>query len=398
MIDRPTYLDAIKPFVGTNVIKVLVGVRLSGKSTILKQVRDNLLASGVPETACITMNLESGMFASINTADQLYSYLSERVAPQGKTRIFLDEVQEIEGWERALRSLMVDFDVDLYITGSNAHLLSSELATLITGRYVQIPVYPLSFKEYLAGLNQLTPTDSRTAFKRFLVQGGFPFQSELAFEQAPTLQYVEGVYSTVLLKDVVQRVGVRDPDLLTRVLGYVIEQIGHTFSAANIAAYLKSERRKVSVETVYGYLRAAEAACLIYRVKREDSIGKQALRFNEKFYLVDQGIRQALGYANANAIDQVLENIVCMELLRRGYEVRVGKVGDKEVDFVAVRGEERAYFQVTYIIASPQTQEREFSALEAIPDNYPKTVLSLDEFPRSRNGIQGVNLIDWLLE
>lgn len=398
MIDRPTYLNAIKPFIGTNVIKVLIGVRRSGKSTILKQVRDSLLASGIPETSCITMNLESGMFAKINTADKLYAYLSKHIAPQEKTRIFLDEVQEVDGWEKALRSLMVDFDVDLYITGSNAHLLSSELATLITGRYVQIPVYPLSFREYLAGLNQLAPTDSRAAFKRYLVQGGFPFQNELAFEQAPTLQYVEGVYSTVLLKDVVQRVGVRDPDLLTRVLGYVIEQVGHTFSAASIAAYLKSEQRKVSIETVYGYLRAAEAACLIYRIKREDSIGKQALRFNEKFYLVDQGIRQALGYPNANAIDQVLENIVCMELLRRGYEVRVGKAADKEVDFVAVRGEERAYFQVSYLIASPQTEEREFSALEAIPDNYPKTVLSLDEFPRSRNGIRGANLIDWLLE
>ncbi len=398
MIDRPAYYSAIEPFIGTNVIKVLVGVRRSGKSTILRQIRNRLQAAGVPESALVTVNLESGAFSALRTGDALYKYLADRMDSTRKTHVFLDEVQEVGGWEKTLRSLMVDFDVDLYVTGSNAHLLSSELATLITGRYVEIPVYPLSFKEYFDGLSQISSTDARSAFKRYVVQGGFPFQTELAFSEAPTLQYVDGVFSTVLLKDVVQHAGIRDSDLLSRILGYVIEQVGHTLSAPNIVAYLKSESRKVSIETVYDYLRATEAACLIYRIKREDAIGKQALRFNEKFYLVDQGIRQALGYSNANAIDQVIENIVCMELLRRGYEVRVGKVGAREVDFVAVRGDERAYFQVAYLLASPQTEEREFASLEAIPDNYPKTVLSLDEFPRNRNGIRGINLVDWLLE
>ena len=397
MIDRPTYRASLSPFIGTDVIKVLVGVRRSGKSTILLQVRDDLLRRGVPASSMIVANLESGALSAITAAGELYTYVAERIAPEGKTYVFLDEIQEVPGWEKALRSLMVDFDVDLYITGSNARLLSSELATYITGRYVEIPVYPFSFKEYMDGLGQIGITDTRTAFRRYLVQGGFPFQTELGFAEAPTLQYVDSVYSTILLKDVVQRGGVRDADLLTRVLRYAVEQVGHTFSAPNIAAFLKSESRKASLETIYNYLRFAEAACLLYRVGREDAMGKQSLRFNEKFYIVDQGIRQAMGYGNAAAIDQVLENIVYMELLRRGYDVRVGKVGAREIDFVVMRGNERSYYQVSYLIASEQTEEREFGVLEEVPDNYPKFVLSLDEFQKERNGIQGVNLIDWLL-
>jgi hypothetical protein len=398
MIERPSYLRAIEPFIGTSVIKVLVGVRRAGKSTVLLQVRNELLKRGVSPERLVTLNFESNELAGVATADDLYACVAERLAPEGTTYLFLDEIQEVEGWERALRSLLVDRNVDLYVTGSNAHLLSSELATLITGRYVQIPVYPLSFREYLDGLSQVRPVDSRTALRAYLVQGGFPFQTELAFAEKPTLQYVEGVYSTVLLKDVVRRNAVRDTDLLARVLRYVIEQVGHTFSAKNLAAFLKSESRSASLETIYGYLRAAEAACLLHRVPREDAIGKQALKFNEKFYLVDHGIRQALGYSNVAAVDQVIENVVYMELLRRGYEVRVGKVGDREIDFVATRGDERAYYQVTYLVASPETEEREFAPLEAVPDNHPKTVISLDEFPRSRNGIRGVHLADWLLE
>lgn len=398
MIDRPTYRAAISPFIGTNVIKVLMGVRRSGKSTILSQIRNELLTRGVPESSLVTANLESGALANIVNASDLYAHVTSHLAPKGKTYVFLDEVQEVIGWEKALRSLMADFDVDLYVTGSNAHLLSSELATHITGRYVEIPVYPLSFKEYLDGLGQAGLASTREGFRRYVVQGGFPFQAELSFSETPTMQYVDSVYSTILLKDVVRREGIRDADLLTRVLRYAIDQVGHTLSAANIASFLKSESRKASLETIYSYLRAAEAACLLYRIGREDAVGKQTLRFNEKFYVVDQGIRQALGYSNVDAIDQTLENIACMELLRRGYRVRVGKVGNKEIDFVATRDDTRSYYQVTYLVASPQTEQREFGVLEEISDNYPKFVLSLDEFPRSRNGIRGLNLVDWLLE
>lgn len=399
MIDRPAYLKQILPFVGKNIIKILVGVRRSGKSTLLGQIKDYLIGNGVPESSIITMNLESARFTDIADARSLQSYVREHRAESGKTYAFFDEIQEVDGWEKALRSFMVDYDMDLYVTGSNAHLLSGELATHITGRYIQIPVYPFSFEEYLRATNAESSGASRSeAFRDYLDMGGFPFRYDLDFQREPSLKYLTDIYGTILLKDVVQRNAIRDANQLERILDYAMEQVGHTLSAKSISDYLKSDRRSVSVDTVYGYLKAAEDACLLHKVQREDAIGKKMLRFNEKYYVVDQGLREARGFSNANAVDQVLENIVFIELLRRGYRVTVGKVGDREIDFVAERNGEREYYQVAYLLAAEETIEREFSVLEAVPDNFPKFVLSLGEFQPSRNGIRGINLIDWLLK
>lgn len=399
MIDRPAYLKQILPFVGKNIIKILVGVRRSGKSTLLGQIKDYLIDNGVPESSIITMNLESARFADIADARSLQSYVREHRAESGKTYAFFDEIQEVNGWEKALRSFMVDYNMDLYVTGSNAHLLSGELATHITGRYIQIPVYPFSFEEYLRATNAENSGASRSeAFRDYLDMGGFPFRYDLDFQREPSLKYLTDIYGTILLKDVVQRNAIRDANQLERILDYAMEQVGHTLSAKSISDYLKSDRRSVSVDTVYGYLKAAEDACLLHKVQREDAIGKKMLRFNEKYYVVDQGLREARGFSNANAVDQVLENIVFIELLRRGYRVTVGKVGDREIDFVAEKNGEREYYQVAYLLAAEETIEREFSVLEAVPDNFPKFVLSLGEFQPSRNGIRGINLIDWLLE
>lgn len=399
MIDRPAYLKQILPFVGKNIIKILVGVRRSGKSTLLGQIKDYLIDNGIPESSIITMNLESARFADIADARSLQSYVREHRAESGKTYAFFDEIQEVDGWEKALRSFMVDYDMDLYVTGSNAHLLSGELATHITGRYIQIPVYPFSFEEYLRATNAENSGASRSeAFRDYLDMGGFPFRYDLDFQREPSLKYLTDIYGTILLKDVVQRNAIRDANQLERILDYAMEQVGHTLSAKSISEYLKSDRRSVSVDTVYGYLKAAEDACLLHKVQREDAIGKKMLRFNEKYYVVDQGLREARGFSNANAVDQVLENIVFIELLRRGYRVTVGKVGDREIDFVAEKNGEREYYQVAYLLAAEETIEREFSVLEAVPDNFPKFVLSLGEFQPSRNGIRGINLIDWLLE
>lgn len=398
MIERPAYLEQILPFVGKNIIKILVGVRRSGKSTLLGQIRDHLMANGVPASSIITMNLESAQFSHVADARALQGYVHEHRAKSGKTYAFFDEIQEVDGWEKALRSFMVDYDMDIFVTGSNAHLFSGELATHITGRYVQIPVYPFSFEEYLRALKAEKDTiDTQKAFADYLELGGFPFRYDLGFQHDPSLKYLTDIYGTILLKDVVQRNAVRDANQLERILDYALEQVGHTLSAKNISDYLKSDRRSISVDTVYGYLKAAEDACLLYKVPREDAIGKRLLRFNEKYYAVDQGLRRARGFSNANAVDQVLENIVFVELLRRGYQVSIGKVGDREIDFIAERNGEREYYQVAYLLAEKSTIEREFSVLEALPDNYPKHVLSLNDFQPNRNGIQGINLIDWLL-
>ncbi|QTB89965.1 ATP-binding protein [Bifidobacterium saguini] len=399
MIERPGYMDQIRPFIGKNIIKVLVGARRSGKSTLLQLIRRKLLGEGVSEQSMLHINFESSQYANITDADALTQYVSKQMANvTGKIRLFLDEIQEVDHWEKAVRSFMVDYDADIYLTGSNARMLSSDLATYITGRYIAIDVYPFSFAEFLDAYRQTVgPIDARTAFRRYVNQGGFPFQTDLAFDETASLRYLDDLFSTILFKDVVRHAGIRDSDALERVIRYVIGEEGHLITAANIAAYMKSEQRKVSPETIANYLNAAGKAFLIYRAPREDSIGKRTLKINEKYYVVDQGLRHAVGLSNANAIDQVLEGIVYMELKRRGYDVHVGKVGDKEIDFIARRGDTVSYYQVTYLLGSQQTVDREFGVFDAVRDNWPKYVLSMDEFPQTHNGIRGINIIDWLL-
>ncbi|MFR7745905.1 MAG: ATP-binding protein [Eggerthellaceae bacterium] len=398
MIQRDSYLEEIKPFIGKNIIKVLVGVRRAGKSTLLEMLAQHFVDSGTDPSTLLHLRFESEEYAHINNKDDLVRYVYESLDTSKPFILLLDEIQEVEGWEVALRSFMVDCTADIYITGSNAHVLSSDLATYITGRYVTIPIYPLSFAEFYDGLQAVTgQVDSRSAFRKYVLQGGFPFQNELAFEQSASLKYLSDLLSTILLKDVVRRNSIRDVDLLERLVRYAAAEEGHLLSVKNIADYLKSERRKAAQETIANYLYAAENAYLFYRIPREDALGKSILAFNEKWYLVDPGLRQALGLDNASHIDQVLEGIVCMELKRRGYELTVGKIGHQEIDFIAKKGSSIEYYQVSYLVVDEATRNREFGALEALPDNYPKYVLSLDEFQTSRNGIEGKNLIDWLL-
>lgn len=398
MIARESYFDQIAPFVGKNIIKVLIGVRRCGKSTLLQMLYQRFLEQGVPAADMLHIRLESSEFSHLDTADRLTEYVYTHIDKSRPVKLLFDEIQEVQGWENALRSFMVDLDADIYITGSNAHVLSSDLATYITGRYVTIDVYPLSFAEFLPAYQASHPESSeRAAFVAYATQGGFPFQSELAFQTGPTLKYLDDLLSTILLKDVVKRNGIRDVDLLERLVRFSAAEEGHLLSVKRIADFLKSERRKTTTDTIANHLNAAEKAYLLYRAPREDAIGKQLLAFNEKWYVVDQGLRQAMGMSNQANIDQVLEGIVFMELKRRGYSVTVGKVDDLEVDFVARRGTDVEYYQVTYLMADEHTREREFASLLAIPDNYPKYVLSMDDFCMTQSGVDAINIVDWLL-
>lgn len=398
MIARERYFKQLEPFIGKNIIKVLVGVRRCGKSTLLKMLYQRFLTQGIPKENMLHISLESSTFSSLHNAEDLTGYVTSHIDTSQPVKLLFDEIQEVGGWEQALRSFMVDLKADMYITGSNAHVLSSDLATYITGRYVTVDMYPLSFAEFYPAFRATHPSATeRTSFTAYLKQGGFPFQHALEFEENASLKYLEDLLSTILLKDVVRRNNIRDVDLLERLVRYAAAEEGHLLSIKSISDFLKHERRTTSPDTIANYMNAAEKAYLFYRAPREDALGKQRLAFNEKWYVVDQGLRQAMGMSNQANIDQVLEGIVFMELKRRGHNVSVGKVGNLEVDFIARRGNEIEYFQVTYLMADEQTRKREFAPLSAIADNFPKFVLSLDEFDFSRDGIRAVNLIDWLL-
>ena len=297
-----------------------------------------------------------------------------------------------------MNSCRVDFDCDIYITGSNAKLLSGELATYLGGRYVEFVIYPFSFAEYIASRAEDSDTiDTATAFRTYIERGGMPFLTNFIDAREPARQYLRDIYSSVVLKDIIKRNNIRDVDLLERIITYIMANVGHTFSARSIANYLKSEQRKVAPETILNYVRAACDAYLFYKLSREDIIGKKILSVNEKYYIVDHGLKEAVFGGNTRDIDQLLENIVCMELLRRGWHVTVWKSDTREIDFIAMKEDSRIYIQVAYLLATEETIDREFALLESIRNNYPKYVLSLDEFDRSRNGIQHRNIRDFLL-
>ncbi|MDD3270182.1 MAG: ATP-binding protein [Syntrophomonadaceae bacterium] len=394
MIKRETYIKQIRPFINKNIIKVLTGLRRSGKSVMLQLIQEELVNDGVARSQFFYMNFESAEYAPFKTGDALYQHLS-RVLSQiyGKAYLFVDEIQEVMHWETCINSLLVDFDVDIYITGSNANLLSGELATYLAGRYVEIKVYPFSYLEFLDICRRKDENVSeQEAFTKYLQLGGMPFLINLDFAEEASFLYLRDIYNSVILKDVIQRNHIRDAELLERIIMYVIANVGHTFSAKSLSDFMKSENRKAAPETVYNYIKACENACLFHRVKRQDLVGKKLLQLQEKIYLTDHGIREAIYGKNSRDIDQVLENIVYMELLRRGYEITVGKMNHKEVDFAAEKRGEKLYVQVTYLLASEQVKEREFSALLAINDNYPKYVVSMDELDLSHLGIKHMNI------
>lgn len=399
MIDRPLYVDKIMAYVDTPFVKILTGVRRCGKSTILKMIMERLKTErNIPEDRIISCRFDSMEYEDM-TAKQIYTLLKEKLSPAGKTYLFLDEVQEIKGWEKIVNSLASDFDVDLYITGSNSRMMSSEIATYLTGRYVSFRIFTLSFGEYLMFKSKFANVgEPKTELANYVRLGGFPATHLQAYSQDEIYTIVRDIYNSTIFSDIVKRNQVRKIDQLERVVKYTFSNVGNTFSAKSIADYLKSERRSLDNETVYSYLDKLEKAYLLHRCSRHDLQGKEILKTQEKFYLADVALRYSvLGY-NADSVASSLENIVYLELCRRGYTVYVGKTSDGEIDFVAVRQNEKIYVQVTQEINSEKTEKREYNRLLEIPDNYPKFVLTTDEFAGGNyEGIKTMHIADFLL-
>jgi predicted AAA+ superfamily ATPase len=364
-------------------------------------LRDKLLEKGVLAEQIIFMNFESFAYADMQKAESLYKYIASKIQPAKKTYLLLDEIQEVENWEKCINSLSVDFDVDIYLTGSNSHLLSSELSTYLTGRYVEISVFTLSFKEYLQFQTNYLPqiaTNDKESFIRYLRMGGFPAIHTSENTEETTYKIVYDIYSSIILRDTIQRYNIRDVELLERVVRYAFDNIGNTFSGKNVADYFKSQQRKIDINTVYNYLNALESAFIFHRVPRYDVKGKEILKTQEKFYLSDVSLLYAsMGYKD-RLIAGVLENIVFLELKRRGYSVYIGKMDTKEIDFIAEKQGEKIYVQVAYKLDNPQTIEREFSVLLAINDQFPKFVVTMDDFWReSVDGVQHFYISDFLM-
>lgn len=399
MINRELYMERIRPFINNELIKVLTGIRRCGKSVMLELIQEDLLTRGVDRSQFILYNFEQMKNARLCNANVLYKELEKRISEvNGKAYLFFDEIQEVDDWEKCINSCRIDYDCDIYITGSNAKLLSGELATYLAGRYVEFVIYPFSFSEYLTFAKQNNPSvQTSSVFQSYLTNGGMPFLVNLLDNPDACTQYLKDIYSSVMLKDVVKRNNIRDVDLLERIITYILANVGHTFSASSIVKYFKSENRKVSNETILNYIKACCDAFLFYKVGREDLIGKKILSINEKYYIADHGLREAVYGRNEQDIDQTLENIVYLELLRRGYTVTVGKNHDKEIDFVATKTGDKVYVQVSYLLATKETIEREFNAYKGVPDNFPKYVVSLDAIDFSRDGIKHKNLLDFLL-
>ncbi len=399
MIFRPMYVDKIMAYADTPFVKILTGVRRCGKSTILKMIMEKIQTErNVPAERIISCRFDSMEYEDM-TAKQVYTQLKEQLSPDGKTYLFLDEVQEINGWEKVVNSLASDFDVDLYITGSNSRMMSSEISTYLTGRYISFRIFTLSFGEYLMFKAKYGDVgDTKAELKNYVRLGGFPATHLQAYSQDEIYTIVRDIYNSTIFSDIVKRNQVRKIDQLERVIKYTFNNVGNTFSAKSIADYLKSERRSLDNETVYSYLEKLEKAYLLHRCSRYDLQGKEILKTQEKFYLADVSLRYSvLGY-NADSVASSLENIVYLELCRHGYTVNVAKTGDGEIDFVATRQNEKVYVQVTQKIKSEKTKKREYDRLLEIHDNYPKYVLTTDEFAGGNyEGIKTMHIADFLL-
>lgn len=392
-------MKRIRPFIGTDLVKVMTGIRRCGKSVMLDLIKEELKELGISAAQFITFNFEDLRNANFCTASSLHDEVVRRASEiSGKVYLFFDEIQEVTAWEKCINSLRIEMDCDIYITGSNARLLSGELATVLGGRYVEFTIYPFSYAEFMDLYKDIFPDASNSAvFQKYLTLGGMPYLANLRYAEEPGKQYLTDVYNSVVLNDVVKRNKIRDVDLLTRIVTYVIGNIGTTFAAASIAKFLKSERRTVATDTVLNYIQYCINAYLFYQVKRQDIQGKQILSTNEKYYMADHGLREAVFGGNMRDINLVLENIIYMESLRRGYTITVGKSGTKEIDFICQKQDQKVYVQVTYLLASDETIQREFGIYDSIHDNYPKYVVSMDELDFSRNGIKHRNIKEFLL-
>lgn len=399
MINRPLYMDKIMTYVDTPFVKVLTGIRRSGKSTIMKMIMDKLENERhIPKENIISMRFDSMEYEDM-TAKQMFETIKAGLSAQGRTYLFLDEVQEISGWEKVVNSFLGEYDVDIYVTGSNSRMMSSEIATYLTGRYVSLQVYPLSFEEYLAFRREVTELKNpHQELADYVRLGGFPATHLRAYSQDEVYTIVRDIYNSTIFSDIVRRNQIRKVDQLERVVKYTFSNVGNTFSAKSISDYLKSEKRSIDNETVYSYLEKLEKAYILHRCSRYDLQGKEILKTQEKFYLADTSLRYSvLGYG-PDSVASSLENVVYLELCRRGYKVYIGKTADGEVDFVASRQGEKLYVQVTQEIHSEKTEKREYERLLEIKDNYPKYVLRTDEFASGNyEGIKTMHIADFLL-
>lgn len=395
MILRPDYIEAVKPFMDAPLVKILTGVRRCGKSTIFEMIRQELLERGIPEDHIVMKKYTEMDIPDTITAKQMYDELVSRVEDDKRYYFLLDEIQEIKGWEKAVNSLLEGMNADIYVTGSNSKLMSSEISTYLTGRYISIPVFTLSFREYLEFKKESTQSYDKL-LEEYIKFGGFPIIALGEYEQQSAYQIVDGIYHTVVSRDIVKRHRINKQDLFDRVVKYVIENMGNTFSASSISNFLKSENRKVSIESIYNYLRWLEQAFIIFPCERYDMQGKSVLKTQEKYYLADVSFRYALFGYNRKMLDGVMENIVYLELRRRGYDVYVGKNNTKEIDFIAIHKDEKIYVQVCVQI--PENSNREVGNLMEIRDHYPKYIVTLNEMDVGiENGIRIVHLRDFLL-
>ena len=395
MIIRSNYMNTLRTYRDAPIVKILAGIRRCGKSTILDMLRDDLLESGVASDHIISMRYTSEDFDDGMTDKDMYNGIKVKMTDKGRYYLLLDEVQEVEGWEKAVNSLLENANTDIYVTGSNSKLMAGEISTYLTGRYISIPVYTLSFAEYL----EFKKSDSRSPkelLNEYLRLGGFPIVALGSFDERSSYQIVEGIYNSVITNDITKRHNITNFDLFNRCVKYIVENVGKTFSANAIVKFLKSEGRSLSVEAVYNYLSWLEKAFVVYRCQRYDLQGKSVLKTHEKFYLADASLKYCIMGFNPKSIAAMLENVVYFELRRRGYEVYIGKKETKEIDFVAVQRDERIYVQVCRRL--PEESDREIANLLAIKDHYSKYVVTLDELATGNvNGVKIVRLVDFLL-
>lgn len=399
MIYRPIYVDKIMTYVNAPFIKILTGIRRCGKSTILKMLIDEMKKKGIRENQILHYSFDSLEYEDIKTAKALFSHLKQHLSSEGKTYLFLDEIQEVKSWEKVVNSLMTDYDVDIYVTGSNSRMMSSEISTYLTGRYIAFRIYPLSFSEYMIFRKEYAEVlDLHAELANYVRLGGFPAAHLQKYTPDEVYTIVKDIYNSTIFTDIVRRNQIRKVDQLERIVKFAFDNVGRTFSAASISKYLKSENRSIDNETVYNYLSKLENAYIFYRCGRFDIQGKEILKTQEKFYLADTALRYSvLGYS-PDSVAAMLENVVYLELLRRGYKVYVGKVDNAEIDFIAVKQGNKLYIQVAQEIGSPETERREYGRLLDIRDNYPKYVLRTDVFAGGNyEGIKTMHIADFLL-
>ena len=395
MVKRDLYLNKISKLIDKDIIKVIVGVRRCGKSYMFNLIIEELIKRGINKDNILLINFESAKYRNVSNPrelDLLIKDLTKNI--DGKIYMFFDEIQNVEEWERSINSYRVDYNCDIYLTGSNSKLLSGELATYLAGRYMEIKMYPFSFKEYM---DYKKTSPSKNLFNEYLTYGGFPFLLSLESE-IEKIDYLSDIFNSIFLKDIISRYKIRDVGLLTGIVDFILDNTGKIVSANCISEYLKSrEKIKVAPKTIYNYLDYLTSACLLYKVQREDLVGKKILSINEKYYCVDQGFNQLRFGRNQLNNSRIMENIVYFELLRRGYDITIGMINDWEIDFVCKRRGEKIYVQVTRELTNEETVKREFRPLLRIEDNYPKYVISADDFNMSYEGVKHLNILDFLL-